>query len=112
MQFVIFSEKILSNANEFPLLRIWTCLGDVFVMLMTFDKIISSHPILTNHWKLFFETVQLIQHNPHDIKDNYLFLVNKLKPFFGLIIQFNHQIMGSKILQVVFFISFITFYIV
>lgn len=76
--------------------RTWRCLGEVLTILLIFDEIIQTHPMLQEHWKIFSKSIQIAQHNPTQFDAN-----DKLyKTLLNVIIQIEDNALSGKNFQV------------
>ncbi|XP_046405454.1 WASH complex subunit 4 [Ischnura elegans] len=83
------------SASDVHFQIVFEHLGDLLVVLITLDEIISSHHTLIEHWLLYKRTVKSVQHDPSKFGID----GSKLKLFERIIHELEEKLMKGTIFQ-------------
>ncbi|KAI6242811.1 hypothetical protein M3Y99_00188800 [Aphelenchoides fujianensis] len=97
LAFYSLDDRLLQKAKERRLNRVWNLVGSVLVVLTTLDEIVASHEVLGEHFKLYQQTMLLVQSAPGQFgisaEDA------RLQPFFSVLSDISASILGGSMLQ-------------
>ncbi|VDM95715.1 unnamed protein product [Thelazia callipaeda] len=86
-------DKLLEQAHERKLLKMWRSLGLLLSVLITLDQILRKQSTLQQHWKSYYKTMKLVNRNPsHFNAESEL-----LPPFQQLIDSINKSIIQANL---------------
>uniref|UniRef100_A0A7E4VJA4 Rif1_N domain-containing protein n=1 Tax=Panagrellus redivivus TaxID=6233 RepID=A0A7E4VJA4_PANRE len=96
--FFCLPNAVFHHAHERTLSRVWFALADLLGMLIRLDELVRGHPVLTEHWKLYLRTMQMVQHNPAQFNaDN-----DKFRSLLSLIARLDAQLFTESIFSNVY----------
>ncbi|XP_049805094.1 WASH complex subunit 4 [Schistocerca nitens] len=83
------------NATDIHFQDVFEHLGDLLLILVTLDEIISTQSTLHNHWSLFKRTIKSVHHDP----TKFGVPPEKLKTFEKMLCELENQLLTGKIFQ-------------
>ncbi|XP_069694005.1 WASH complex subunit 4 isoform X2 [Periplaneta americana] len=83
------------NATGVHFQDVFDHLGDILVMLITLDEMLSNHSTLHEHWIVYKRTVKSVHHDPSKFGVD----CEKLKNFERLLLEIENHLLSGKVLQ-------------